>query len=428
MFFADSETEAGELYNGGNGRNDEDEESSVPEDDVENKDEEEDDMDVCSADREDEDDDMADAENGAEAIMPEYRKDEDPEGLSGFARTIFDCWKKRMPALNHETSCAAWQLSVNLAVREDVRKRCVAEHKEILQRVVFRLHIAPCPNDKVDPTTGKKVSELNEEELWGIFLDELHQFRTQSGIYGKKSIWNDECVRLGKSHLWHRRHSDMTLCLGFVARRVCGKLNGIGVNERVWGGVKSVKHGKASHMKAKSTKKRSVIYVSSLMDKARIDRQHRIAQNVECEFNMHDLDFNAGLLKQGVVVEDLQRAPPKRLFRAYVEPWEEEARIRKKTDCEDMIARKYGGMKFRDPQDGKVLKVFGGNCEWINKRKRDPEGETWGWHVLCYPQGEDPEVMSGLEPFDLELVHEHVKGYEQEENIMIIDRPHGVEE
>ena len=63
----------------------------MPEDDVENKDEEEDDMDVCSADREDEDDDMADAENGAEAIMPEYRKDEDPEGLSGFARTIFDC-------------------------------------------------------------------------------------------------------------------------------------------------------------------------------------------------------------------------------------------------------------------------------------------------------------------------------------------------
>ena len=48
--------------------------------------------------------------------------------------------------------------------------------------------------------------------------------------------------------------------------------------------------------------------------------------------------------------------------------------------------------------------------------------------VLCYPQGEDPEVMSGLEPFDLELVHEHVKGCEQEENIMIIDWPHGVEE
>ena len=44
MFFADSETEAGELYNGGNGRNDEDEESSVPEDDVENKDGEEDDI------------------------------------------------------------------------------------------------------------------------------------------------------------------------------------------------------------------------------------------------------------------------------------------------------------------------------------------------------------------------------------------------
>ena len=121
-----------------------------------------------------------------------------------------------------------------------------------------------------------------------------------------------------------------------------------------------MKHEKASHMKAKSTKKRSVIYVSLLMDRARIDRQHRIAQNVECEFNMNDLDFNAGLLKQGVVVEDLQRAPPKRIFRAYVEPWEEAAQIRRKPDCEDMIARKYGGLRFCDPDNGKVIKVWGG--------------------------------------------------------------------
>ena len=78
-------------------------------------------------------------------------------------------------------------------------------------------------------------------------------------------------MRLGKSHLWHQRHSDMTLTLGFVARRSTGKPNGVGITERVWGGVKYGKHGKASHMKAKSTKKRSVIYVSSLMDRARIE-------------------------------------------------------------------------------------------------------------------------------------------------------------
>ena len=48
--------------------------------------------------------------------------------------------------------------------------------------------------------------------------------------------------------------------------------------------------------------------------------------------------------------------------------------------------------------------------------------------MLCYPQDKDPENMSGLEPFDLELVHEHVKGCEQEEAVMIIDGPHGVGE
>ena len=70
----------------------------------------------------------------------------------------------------------------------------------------------------------------------------------------------------------------------------------------------------------------------------------------------------------------------------------------------------------------------GGNCQFINKRKKDPEGETWRWHVLCYPEAMDPEEMSGLESFDLELLHEHVRGCEQEEDVKIIDRPHGVGE
>ena len=177
-------------------------------------------------------------------------------------------------------------------------------------------------------------------------------------------------MRLGRSHLWHRRYSDVTEILGFVARRATGKTNGVGETERVWGGVKSVKQGKASHMNAKNTKKRSVIYVSALMDKARIERQHRIAQNVESGFNMHDLDFNASLIKQGVDVEELQNVPQKRLFRAYVEDWEVEARIKQKPDCEDMILRKYENMRFRDPENGVVLQIWKGNCQFFRRGKK----------------------------------------------------------
>ena len=238
---------------------------------------------------------------------------------------------------------------------KDVRDRCAPEHKEILRQFVFRLHLAPCPNQKVVPTTGKKVSELDEVELWGLFQDEYHQFKTKSGMYADKMMWNDECVRTGRSHVWHRRYSETTITLGFVATRGTGKTNGIGITERVWGGVKNVKQGKALHMNAKNTKKRSVIYVSALMDKARIERQHRMAQNVESGFNMHDLDFNASLIKQGVDVEELQNVPKKRMFRAYVEDWEEAARIRNKPDCEDMILREYGGMRLRGPENGVVL-------------------------------------------------------------------------
>ena len=235
-------------------------------------------------------------------------------------------------------------------------------------------------------------------------------------------------MRLGRSHLWHRRYSDVTVTLGFVACRATGKTNGIGITERVWGGVKSVKQGKASHMNARNTKKRSVIYVSSLMDKARIERQHRIAQNVECEFNMNDLNFNACLLKEGVNVDELQSGPAKRFFRAYVEDWEEVARHKNTPDCEDMIMRKYGNIRFHDPDNGNVLQIWHGNAKFFGKKRRDPEGETWGWHVLCYPAEKDPNKIKDLEPFDLDLVHDNVRDCKQDMDVLVIDKPHRVGE
>ena len=77
------------------------------------------------------------------------------------------------------------------------------------------------------------------------------------------------------------------------------------------------------------------------MERARLHMEHKLKADAESEFNMEDLNCNAGLLKHGVNVEELQQQNPKRIFRAYVEDWEEEARHKNSPDCEEMIANKY---------------------------------------------------------------------------------------
>jgi hypothetical protein len=61
--------------------------------------------------------------------------------------------------------------------------------------------------------------------------------------------------------------------LGFVACCVTSKLCGIGPAERSWGAVKQIKTGQRSHLSGESTEKRSIIYVSSKIEQAKIRRE-----------------------------------------------------------------------------------------------------------------------------------------------------------
>lgn len=398
-----------------------------------------DDADVGGSDDESEDDihnsDFDDVSSGSDydedevtprkATPPAYKEEEDPGEMTGMARVMFDAWVYRKQVLDHPNSIGSWMLSIDPNIRQDVKERCVEEHKQILKGVVLRLHMSPCPNENYVRTRGVKVSELDAEDLWGVFLDEWHQFKTQSGdIYGKPEIWEDECVRLGDSKRWHRRYSDMTAVLGFTAMRVTSKPNGIGECERTWRGVKEVKGGKKSHLKPRQTKMRSICYVSSSMERARLHREYKLQRDAQCEFNMEDLEFNAGLLKHGVDVETLQQKSPQRIFRAYVEKWEEAARHERKDDAKDGILRKYGGIRFRDPVNGKTMEVHHKECFWQGAKKSDPEGETWGWHVEAFDPA-DSEEDDDMEPFDLEIVHDNLEGVVQKEDIAFFYEEHG---
>ena len=157
-----------------------------------------------------------------------------------------------------------------------------------------------------------------------------------------------------------------------------------GACERTWRGVKRVKSGQKSHLGPKQTKMRSIIYVSSTKERARLHREHKLARDGESKFDMEDLSFNVGLLKYGVDVEELQRKTPKRIVRVYVEDWEIEARHKKSDDCKEMIANKYGGIRFYDPDCSDILEVFGGKeCYWQNRPiRRGRRGGGMCWSMI----------------------------------------------
>jgi hypothetical protein len=86
--------------------------------------------------------------------------------------------------------------------------------------------------------------------------------------------------------------------LGFVACRVTSKLCGIGPAKRIWGGVKQIKTRQRSHLSGESTEKRTILYISSKIEQARIhhEKMEKIdAVGKDAVFGDEDLAFDLHL-------------------------------------------------------------------------------------------------------------------------------------
>jgi hypothetical protein len=200
-----------------------------------------------------------------------------------------------------------------------------------------------------------------------------------------------------------------------VACRVTSKLVGIGAAERCWGGVKQIKTGKRSHLSGESTEKRSIIFANAKVTQGRMksDRVQGLdfrGDNVS--FGDDDINFNLELEKFGVDMEALKHVPIRRVFRAWVEDWEEEARKRNDAVYEAKLLAKYKGLVFRDPDNNNcAFKVWEGNMEYRS-------GRGGGWFLIA-ECNDDPENPL-QEPFTLEIACELIGETEQEEGIQVI--------
>jgi hypothetical protein len=111
--------------------------------------------------------------------------------------------------------------------------------------------------------------------------------------------------------------------------RVTSKLCGIGPAERSWGEVKQIKDGKRSHLSGASTEKRTILFVSSKISHARTlcDRMEKLdATGHNAMFGDDDINFDLQLESFDVDMGALKKPAIERVFRAWVEDWEEEAR------------------------------------------------------------------------------------------------------
>jgi hypothetical protein len=98
--------------------------------------------------------------------------------------------------------------------------------------------------------------------------------------------------------------------------------------------VKQVKDRKKSHLSGESTKKRSILFVSSKISQARIkcERMENLDEmGHNAMFGDDDINFDLELESFGVEMGPLREPAVEHVFWAWVEDWKEEAQ--KKNDC-----------------------------------------------------------------------------------------------
>jgi hypothetical protein len=293
------------------------------------------------------------------------------------------------------------------SVRTDVRNRLTGEHHDAIEKVVTRLHVPPCPNP--NPT----VQTMLPHKIIDTFWNEFKAFQNRTQPYHEMSGWASSDYITGKSFLWHEKYSlPYTFVLGFVGCHITSNLCRIGPAERSWRGVKQINDGVRSHLGGESTEKRSVIYVTVKIQEARM-RQHQMEKldvtGPDATFGDDDINFNLQLEKFGVDTGKLKEPAVQRIFCAWVEDWEEDAR--KKNDCvsEALLLQKYKGLVLHAPDSGNDFCILHQNMEYHR-------GIGNGWFLLgvCAEDGVEDEA------FTLELACEMIGDTPQKDGVQVV--------
>jgi Protein of unknown function (DUF 659) len=341
-------------------------------------------------------------------------------------------WKVRKEKMVSDFCIAGWLLSPLEEVMGDVAMGRTDNNtnKEVMAAM--------------DRLLAKMYHRLKEDELGQVmdkFWTEYYDFSKKVGHFGghRRYIWNSELLRRRKSAMWHAQYSvpftevsvacflicftivllttsfssllQLLQVLGKVACRVLSSLLGIGIAERCWGAVKHLKTGKRSHLGAEATRMQATIFGAACIEKARALKEEK-EQSTEL-WNEKDEEFQLGLenfeADEAHGVAQGRRLNPRRLFYAWREDWEKLSEKNNDVIHEAKLLRKYGGLRWLDPDSKKMFVAETENMEWHRR--------GLGWCVIGV--SEDGE----LEPWPVKLLPSLIRKTKQLE-IMNVEMVH----
>jgi hypothetical protein len=189
-----------------------------------------------------------------------------------------------------------------------------------------------------------------------------------------------------------------------VACRILSALLGIGVAERSWGAVKHLKSGNRSHLGSEATRMQATIFGAACIEKARALKAEK-EKSMEL-WNDNDVEFQLGL--ENFSADEANGVPqvctPRRLFHTWREDWETVSSKTNDLVHETRLLRKYGGLRWLDPDSEYMFVAEKDNLEWRR---------MVGWCVIGICENGDTE------PWPVKLLPSLIKKTQQEVSLNV---------
>ena len=331
----------------------------------------------------DDSDDSVDHQNTKELSDEEEEDDDSVEELH-LGEKIALYWEKRRTKLITPLSLAGWFCSPLEEIRKDVALRHTGADRLAVEKVIAKLYYP-----MVDEDLGQVI-----QTFWSEFDD----FQIKSGMhYARSWIWTSDEIKQGNCHRWHKLYTlPHTKVFGFVACRVCSKPLGCGNAERNWGNFKQLKSGKRSHLSADKSQKQATVYGAASFERTRMVQaaEEKTGLTLESRWTDADISFEMGLERwdhlPGVVPTPVV---PKRIFKAWLEPWEFDGFHKKDPVIKEQFLHKYGGLHWTDKDHEDELFVADADdmeyqagrdgAGWCVIGQNIRDGTTEPWVINC---------------------------------------------
>lgn len=219
------------------------------------------------------------------------------------------------------------------------------------------------------------------------------------------------------AHHWHMYYSSHTKVLKKLAMRSCSKILGIGSAERSWKKIKKNKGGDRSHLSTNKAKMQATIAGIHCAENNDRDRAKKLRAGVIWDDDdFETLRLDPYCLPLDVAPDDEVTRRTTRIFRAWIENWEDECGPNGCPILEQHILRKYGGLKFVDPDGGKKFTVHEHRSSFQKERGANR------YELFCTVDGFDDSIDDDdqnelWEPWCRDLVIEEiVKFYKKNDN------------